>query len=122
MLFFYSYLEIESYADDWHTIFLNLISNSLRHGFKGRAGGLIRIHIAVQSNRLKLDYSDDGNGIAPEVLARIFDPFFTTDLQQGMGLGMHLVYNLITHRLGGSIDCDSQSGLGVSFHITIPLS
>jgi signal transduction histidine kinase len=56
----------------------------------------------------------------PETLARVFDPFFTTDLQHGMGLGMHLVYNLITHRMGGSITCESQPGGGVCFHIEIP--
>jgi signal transduction histidine kinase len=68
-----------------------------------------------------VDYRDDGNGMAAEAQARIFDPFFTTDLQQGMGLGMHLVYNLITHRMGGSILCESTPGQGVHFHIEIPL-
>jgi len=114
-------LEIESQLDDWNSIFVNLISNSLRHGFKDREQGLIDIKIEAGPHELKLDYVDNGHGIAPAVLARIFDPFFTTDLQHGMGLGMHLVYNLITHRLGGSIDCTSDLGKGVHFHIRIPL-
>ncbi len=113
-------LEIESNAGDWATVFINLIGNSLRHGFKGQNRGVIDIRIARDAKRLWVDYRDDGAGMPPETLARVFDPFFTTDLQNGMGLGMHLVYNLITHRMGGSITCESQPGGGVCFHIEIP--
>jgi signal transduction histidine kinase len=114
-------LEIESLANDWVTIFLNLISNSLKHGFKEREQGAIDIDITCDQNMLTVGYHDDGAGLEPEVLARIFDPFFTTDLQNGMGLGMHLVYNLITHRLAGSINCESVPAQGVRFHIEVPL-
>lgn len=114
-------LQIESVADDWHSIFVNLISNSLRHGFKDRETGIIDITIAAGHGQLNVDYHDDGNGIAPDVQARMFDPFYTTDLQQGMGLGLHLVYNLVTHRLRGVIECDSQPGQGARFLIRIPL-
>jgi len=116
-------LEIESVPSDWASIFVNLIGNSLKHGFKGRERGSIDIRIELESSGkgLRVVYHDDGVGLAPETLARIFDPFFTTDLQHGMGLGMHLVYNLITHRLGGSIQCESQPGQGVRFHIDVPV-
>jgi PAS domain S-box-containing protein len=56
-----------------------------------------------------------------ETLKRVFDPFFTTDLQHGMGLGMHIVYNLVTQRFGGEIACDSEPGAGAHFHIEVPL-
>ena len=56
------------------------------------------------------------------MLPRIFDPFFTTSLQRGSGLGLNIVYNLVTHRLGGSIECSSESGAGVLFTITLPLT
>jgi signal transduction histidine kinase len=114
-------LEIESDFGDWASIFINLIGNSLQHGFKGRERGVINISIARVANRLRVEYRDDGVGMTPEVLARVFDPFFTTDLQVGMGLGMHLVYNLITHRMGGSIRCESRTGSGVCFYIELPL-
>ena len=114
-------LVIESRTDDWTSIFLNLVSNSLQHGFRGREHGTIDIRAVREGNQLRIDYRDDGNGMDAESLARIFDPFYTTDLQQGMGLGMHLVYNLIVHRMGGSIICDSVLGHGVRFHIEIPL-
>jgi signal transduction histidine kinase len=113
-------LEIESLRGDWASIFINLIGNSLKHGFRGRERGIIDIRIAKDAKELRVDYRDDGVGLAPEALARIFDPFYTTDLQHGMGLGMHLVYNLITHRMHGSIQCESQPGQGVKFHIEIP--
>lgn len=72
---------------------------------------------------MRLDYRDDGVGLSPEARERVFDPFFTTDLQRGMGLGMHLVYNLITHRLGGSIQCcgpEPGAGQGAHFLIRVP--
>lgn len=113
-------LEIDSVASDWASIFLNLIGNSLKHGFKNRPHGTVIIHIVRTTNQLRVDYQDDGIGMTPEAQARIFDPFYTSDLQQGMGLGMHLVYNLITHRMGGSIQCTTTLGQGVRFHIEVP--
>ena len=110
-------LEIEGNARDWASVFVNLIGNSLQHGFSGRAHGVIDIRVARDAKQLRVDYRDDGVGMPAEVLARVFDPFFTTDLQHGMGLGMHFVYNLVTHRMGGSIDCESQPGSGVHLRI-----
>lgn len=116
-------LEIQSVVGDWASIFTNLIGDSLKHGFKGRERGVIDIRMAcdTQRQRLLFDYRDDGVGLAPDTLARIFDPFYTTDLQHGMGLGMNLVFNLVTHRMGGIIQCQSTAGTGVHFRIEIPL-
>lgn len=114
------HLEIDSHPGDWASIFTNLIANSLQHGFKGRDHGHIEIALDHSDGPLKVDYTDDGIGITPEVRARIFDPFFTTDLQHGMGLGMYLVYNLVTHRLGGTIACRSEPGAGMHIHIETP--
>ncbi len=121
-------LEIESFRDDWVSIFINLISNSLKHGFKEREHGFkehdqntIDVSIITDLKSMYVDYRDNGIGLAPEVLAWIFDPFFTTDLQQSTGLGMYLVYNLITHRMNGAIQCQSEPGKGVHFHIEVPL-
>lgn len=114
-------LEVESYPGDWTSIFSNLLGNSIRHGFKGRERGRIEIAIKKHEDLLLVDYADDGVGLSRDVQSHIFDPFFSTDLQQGMGLGMHLVYNLITHRLNGGIVCDSPPGQGAHFHIEIPL-
>ncbi len=114
-------LEIESFPGDWATIFVNLITNSLKHGFQGTGRGRIDIAIESSARRVAMDYRDNGVGMAPETLRHIFDPFFTTDLGTGMGLGLHLVYNLATQRLGGGIGCESRPGQGVRFHMEIPL-
>jgi signal transduction histidine kinase len=114
-------LEIDSIPVDWASIFSNLFTNSLHHGFRGRARGRIEIAVARLGERLTVDYSDDGMGMTAETRRRVFDPFFTTDLQHGMGLGMHIVYNLVTQRFGGEIACDSETGTGAHFHIEVPL-
>jgi signal transduction histidine kinase len=114
-------LEIESVAADWTSILSNLVANSLRHGFDGRDRGRVAIKVAATPTQLLIDYADDGRGMTPTARARVFDPFFTTDMQNGMGLGMHLVYNLITHRFGGSIACTSEPDQGAQFHIEVPL-
>ena len=113
-------LLIDGVANDWSSIVANLIGNSLQHGFKGRSHGRIRIQVDGDAKRWQLRYRDDGVGMSPETLARIFDPFFTTDLQNGMGLGMYLVYNLVTHRLHGTIHCETAPDAGVNFLIDIP--
>ena len=92
----------------------------MKHGFKGRGHGCIDIQVLQNATGVLMDYRDDGVGMNAQTLARLFDPFFTTDLQHGMGLGMHLVYNLITHRLGGAITCDSTPGAGLRLHIDVP--
>ena len=114
-------LEIESYAADWVSIFTNLISNSLQHGFQGRDHGQIDITVRQSDSKLQIVYADDGSGLAPEVRERVFDPFFTTDLQCGMGLGMHLVYNLVTQRMGGNITCNAPVESGALFRIEVPV-
>ena len=113
-------LQIHSIRSDWASVFTNLIANSLKHGFKGLEGGEIHIQIEADAQRLHVHYRDTGRGMAPEVLAKVFEPFFTTDLQRNMGLGMHLVYNLVTQRFGGSIWCESRPDEGASFHIEVP--
>lgn len=114
-------IEVSCVHGDWTTIFMNLISNSLKHGFRGRSGGGIGVEIWKDGSTLMVDYRDSGAGMTPEAREHIFDPFFTTDMQKGMGLGMHLVYNLVTHRLGGSIQCQSELGAGARFLIRVPL-
>ncbi|MCK4465722.1 MAG: HAMP domain-containing histidine kinase, partial [Bacteroidales bacterium] len=58
-----------------------------------------------------------GMGIPEEILPKIFDPFFTTDQSKGTGLGLNIVYNLVTQKLNGTIECDSESGKGTTFKI-----
>lgn len=115
-------LEIESYLSDWASILTNLIDNSIKHGFRDRTQGVIEIHARRDGRQLRVDYRDDGAGLTKHALQQLFEPFFTTDPQKGIGLGMHLVFNLITQRLRGSISCDSAPGEGVRFTIEVPVA
>lgn len=65
---------------------------------------------------------DNGKGIAEEHLARVFDPFFTTKRGNGgTGLGLNIVYNLVTTQLGGEIKVESIVGTGTTFRIKFPM-
>ena len=114
---------LSSYPGIFSQIFTNFMMNSLIHGFKGKSKGQITITAQMSEKKeLVMRYSDNGNGIAADVIDKIFDPFFTTNRQGGgSGLGLNIVYNLITHKLNGSIRCDSVEGEGIMFTISIPI-
>lgn len=113
-------LEIESYPGVFAQIFTNLILNSLTHGFRNKEKGKITIEVEEVKKSLLIEYADNGAGIATDVLPHIFEPFFTTNMTEGTGLGMHIIYNLITQKLKGTIDCMSKANEGVYFIIKIP--
>ncbi len=114
---------LTSYPGIFYQIFTNLIMNSLKHGFSNQQQGEIKIRVESIKQGLILDYSDNGKGIPANVIEHIFEPFFTTNRQQGgSGLGLHIVYNLVTHKLNGSICCHSSEGNGVNFIIEIKRS
>ncbi|WP_422374934.1 PAS domain-containing sensor histidine kinase [Roseibium sp.] len=103
-------------------IVTNLVMNSLTHAFDDGETGEIRIDSSLTGQSAHIHYSDNGKGVSPDVLNRIFDPFFTTKRGSGgSGLGMHIVYNLVTRKLGGTVVCDSVPEEGISVHITVPL-
>ncbi len=116
------HLTIYSYPGAFSQIVTNLIINSLVHGYKDRKTGTITMYCEVKENKLIFIYKDDGNGIKEENLEKIFHPFFTTNREEGgSGLGLNIVYNIITHQLKGNIQCNSKENEGVEFIITIPL-
>ena len=102
-------------------ILVQLVLNSIMHGYPKGGPGTVRVEVVARGNQVRLTYSDDGAGMPPEVSSRIFEPFFTTRRGSGgTGLGMHIVYNVVTHALGGRISCSTQSGEGVLFAIEFP--
>jgi signal transduction histidine kinase len=114
-------IRVNTFPGAIYQIVANLVMNSLRHGFEDRAEGRIRLVVARQGERVLLDYRDDGQGMAEDVCRRIFEPFFTTRRGTGgSGLGMHIVWNLATQVLGGSIACTSAPGEGTRFEWWIP--
>lgn len=114
-------IHLKTSAGPISQIFTNLIVNSLVHGFDPEQPGTINISAHKVGTDLKISYIDDGKGISAEHLKRIFDPFFTTKRAHGgSGLGMHLVYNIVTKKYSGKIRCESNPGHGVAFHMVLP--
>jgi signal transduction histidine kinase len=116
-------LVVESKAGPINQIMINLIMNSIIHGFEDVDQGQIDITIeSVDDNKVSIAFEDNGKGIPEHLRKRIFDPFVTTKRGQGgSGLGMHLVYNLVTQALNGSISIVSEEGQGVQFRILFPV-
>jgi len=114
-------LIVDSYPGALAQIVTNLFSNSMMHAYAPGQRGQISVQVREAGGRIELSYRDDGRGISPEHLPRVFDPFFTTRRGSGgSGLGMHIVYNLVTQMLGGTIELDSAPGRGVVVMVRFP--
>lgn len=115
-------LELDSKPGPINQILINLIMNSLIHAFEHIEQGEITIDVSVNNNHCQLVYRDNGAGVPETIKKRIFDPFVTTKRGEGgSGLGLHLVYNLVTQALNGKIVLDSTLGQGVRFQIDFPV-
>lgn len=113
---------IKSYPGAFSQILTNLVMNTLAHAYPDGGKGEMRIEAQCSDGRLHLDFSDDGCGIPKDHQSKIFDPFFTTKRGQGgSGLGMHIVYNLVSQQLGGRLSLSSEPGVGTRFTIDIPV-
>jgi len=112
---------LNSYPGAISQITTNLVINSLVHGFEEAGQGNIWIDVSRNNGQINMDYRDNGKGIAKHSLDKIFDPFYTTKRNQGgSGLGLHILYNIVTQTLGGTVKVDSSPGQGVHFHISFP--
>lgn len=115
-------ITILSYPSILTQIITNLVMNSLVHGFENRLSGKMNLTVEKsEDDTLTFHYTDDGCGIASDHIEKIFEPFFTTKRGKGgVGLGLNIVYNLITRTLGGNIEVKSTQEKGVHFIIHIP--
>lgn len=115
-------LVVDSYPGALSQVITNLVSNAILHGFDGCASGVINITAhEIDNDSFELVFSDDGNGIATESQQFIFDPFYTTKRNLGgIGLGLHIVHNIVTGLLGGHIRVQSRLGIGTTFYLTLP--
>ncbi|NLD46021.1 MAG: GAF domain-containing protein, partial [Clostridiaceae bacterium] len=110
-------IEILSYPGAYSQIITNLIINSIMHAYDEDDEGNIRIKVIKDEDNIKLIYSDDGKGMDSDTKSKIFEPFFTTNRHSGTGLGMHIVFNLVTQTLKGTITCESSPNKGTEFII-----
>ncbi|EPJ52174.1 MAG: hypothetical protein OFPI_15180 [Osedax symbiont Rs2] len=115
--------DLEVYGDPsvLTQIITNLVINSLSHGFEKAVDGMINIKVLRMGNSVQLIYRDSGCGISSENLEKIYEPFYTTKRASGSsGLGLNMVYNLVTQALAGSIICHSELNKGTQFTIEFP--
>ena len=115
-------LTMESYPGALSQVLTNLVMNSIIHAYDDGVAGHLTIAVERQAPRsIRIVYRDDGRGIAEEHRSRVFDPFFTTRRGSGgSGLGLHIVYNLVTGPLEGTVTVAARPGLGAEFVLTLP--
>jgi signal transduction histidine kinase len=104
-------------------IVTNMVMNSLLHGFERDQAGTITIRAALEGEQVVFDYADDGVGMDQETLSKMFDPFFTTKRGTGgSGLGAHILHNLVTGALNGTVKAESEPGKGLQYQLRFPQS
>lgn len=116
------HLLVTSYPGPYGQVLTNLVVNSVAHAFPDGEGGVIDIKARPCGDaHVEILFSDNGCGMGVEVKSQAFDPFFTTRRDHGgTGLGLHIVYNIVTNRLGGRLSLDSSPGSGTKFQIILP--
>ena len=101
----------------------NMIMNSLTHGFAEKQEGQINIDVKRDQDIIVFEYSDNGRGMDSQALNQLFDAFYTTRREEGgSGLGTHIIYNLVTQTLNGTIRAFSEPDEGLRYIITFPKS
>jgi PAS domain S-box-containing protein len=114
--------EADVFSDPFRikTIFGNLLSNAVKYSDSRKTSSFVRIEAVVNDKELTATISDNGIGIAKEKLGRIFDIFFrATTEASGTGLGLHIVKDTV-ERLNGTIEVQSELGVGTAFKIYLP--
>lgn len=117
-------IAIDGYPGALFQVLSNLVMNALLHAFTADTPGQMSIHVtapATPDGLITLVFQDNGCGMPPAVRKRVFDPFFTTRRGAGgSGLGLHIVYNLVTVTMAGQIQVHSTPGEGTRFEIRFP--
>ena len=115
-------LMMNSYPGPYGQVLTNLFLNAVSHAFPNGGPGAIDIQARTSGiDNVEVVFSDNGCGMSLDVRRRAFDPFFTTRRDQGgTGLGLHIVYNIVTNRLGGRLDLQSEPGGGTRVQMILP--
>lgn len=116
-------LAMDSYPGALSQLVGNLLTNSIAHAFTDNKPGTIDITVnALDADRVKLRFSDDGCGIPDKLRSKVFEPFFTTRRNAGgSGLGLHIAHNLVESVLGGTLTLQAaREGQGAVFLVVLP--
>jgi signal transduction histidine kinase len=114
-------ITMDSYPGSYGQVLTNLFLNSVVHAFPDGRAGSVLVEARQVRDDVDIFVSDDGVGMSEEIQRRAFDPFFTTRRGEGgTGLGLHIIFNLVTQQLGGRLAFESRLGWGTRFRITLP--
>jgi signal transduction histidine kinase len=115
-------LVVDGFPGAYGQILTNLFLNAANHAFSDGRSGAITISAKPRGNDdIEIIFADNGAGMTPDVQRQAFDPFFTTRRNEGgTGLGLHIVYTLVTQQLGGRMMLESRLGQGTTFRIIMP--
>ncbi|HYZ45534.1 MAG TPA: HAMP domain-containing sensor histidine kinase [Xanthobacteraceae bacterium] len=114
-------ISMDSYPGSYGQVLTNLFLNSVVHAFPDGRAGSVLVEARQVRDDVDIFVSDDGVGMSEEIQRRAFDPFFTTRRGEGgTGLGLHIIFNLVTQQLGGRLAFESRLGWGTRFRITLP--
>lgn len=103
-------------------VLTNLLMNSVSHAFDGITQPQIHINLTEMGDQVELIYRDNGVGVPAALHTRIFEPLFTTRRGSGgTGLGLNIVYNLVTQKMAGQLDFWSAPQRGVTFRMRFAL-
>ena len=113
---------MNSYPGSYGQVLTNLFLNSIAHAFPDGRPGAIDIKVSASGiSDVEIIFADDGCGMSADVRRQAFDPFFTTRRHQGCtGLGLHIVYSVVTDRLGGRLDLRSEPDKGTTVRLVLP--
>jgi signal transduction histidine kinase len=100
-----------------HRIVENLVLNAMD---AMPAGGVLMLRTSHADGNVSLEVSDTGSGLTLEECERLFTPYYTTK-QHGTGLGLAIVQAVVSDH-GGRISVESETGVGTSFHIQLPVA
>src|SRR5262249_1446476 len=115
-------LMMNSYPGPYGQVLTNLFLNAVAHAFPDGKSGVVDIQVREFGKEdVEIIFADNGCGMSLDVRRRAFDPFFTTRRDQGgTGLGLHIVYSIVTSRLGGRLDLDTEPGGGTRIQNVLP--
>jgi PAS domain S-box-containing protein len=115
-------LMMNSYPGPYGQVLTNLFLNAVAHAFADGRGGAMNIKVqASGKDHVEIVFSDNGSGMDHDVRRKAFDPFFTTRRDQGStGLGLHIVYSIVTNYLGGRLHLESAPGKGTTIQLVLP--
>ncbi|MFT7463668.1 MAG: two-component system NtrC family sensor kinase, partial [Pseudohongiellaceae bacterium] len=113
------------WVDDLNQVFLNLIVNGA-HAIHDRLGdseerGTLTIASRMDGDTVELRFGDTGCGVPEDARAKIYDQFFTTkEIGRGTGLGLAIARSVVVDKHGGTLDFETEVGVGTTFIIRLP--